>query len=67
VEGITSETQKLNSELVKCENPTQFWTEKFKRRCKLEYLGEYRSKMKNGVFWDVMPRGSCKNRRFGGT
>jgi hypothetical protein len=23
--------------------------------------------MKNGVFWDVMPRGSCKNRRFGGT
>jgi hypothetical protein len=23
--------------------------------------------MKNGVFWDVMPRGPCKNRRFGGT
>jgi hypothetical protein len=23
--------------------------------------------MKNGVFWDVMPRGSCNNRRFGGT
>jgi hypothetical protein len=23
--------------------------------------------MKNGVFWDVMPCGSCKNRRFGGT
>jgi hypothetical protein len=23
--------------------------------------------MKNGVFWDVMPRGSCKNWRFGGT
>jgi hypothetical protein len=23
--------------------------------------------MQNGVFWDVMPRGSCKNRRFGGT
>jgi hypothetical protein len=22
--------------------------------------------MKNGVFWDVMPRGSCKNRSFGG-
>jgi hypothetical protein len=22
--------------------------------------------MKNAVFWDVMPRGSCKNRRFGG-
>jgi hypothetical protein len=21
--------------------------------------------MKNGVFWDVMPCGSCKNRRFG--
>jgi hypothetical protein len=23
--------------------------------------------MKNGVFWDVTPCGSCKNRRFGGT
>jgi hypothetical protein len=22
--------------------------------------------MKNGVFWDVMPCGCCKNRRFGG-
>jgi hypothetical protein len=23
--------------------------------------------MKNGVFWDVTPCGTCKNRRFGGT
>jgi hypothetical protein len=23
--------------------------------------------MKNGVFWDVTPCDSCKNRRFGGT
>jgi hypothetical protein len=23
--------------------------------------------MKNGVFWDVTPRDSCKNRCFGGT
>jgi hypothetical protein len=23
--------------------------------------------MKNAVFWDVTPSGSCKNRRFGGT
>jgi hypothetical protein len=23
--------------------------------------------MKNGVFWDVTPGGSCKYRRFGGT
>jgi hypothetical protein len=23
--------------------------------------------MKNAVFWDVMPRGSCKNRNGGGT
>jgi hypothetical protein len=23
--------------------------------------------MKNVVFWDVKPCGSCKNRRFGGT
>jgi hypothetical protein len=23
--------------------------------------------LKNAVFWDVIPCGSCKNRRFGGT
>jgi hypothetical protein len=23
--------------------------------------------VKDGVFWDVMPCGSCKTRRFGGT
>jgi hypothetical protein len=23
--------------------------------------------MKNAVFWDVAPCGSCNNRRFGGT
>jgi hypothetical protein len=23
--------------------------------------------VQNGVFWDVTPCGSCKNRRFGGT
>jgi hypothetical protein len=23
--------------------------------------------VKNGVFWDVTPCGSCKNRHFGGT
>jgi hypothetical protein len=23
--------------------------------------------MKNGIFWDVRPSGSCNNRRFGGT
>jgi hypothetical protein len=23
--------------------------------------------MKNAVFWDVTPCGSCKNKRFGGT
>jgi hypothetical protein len=28
---------------------------------------KYRLRVKNGVFWDVMPCGSCKNRRFGGT
>jgi hypothetical protein len=22
--------------------------------------------MKNAIFWDVMPCGSCRNRRFGG-
>jgi hypothetical protein len=28
---------------------------------------ETSAKTKNGVFWVVMPCGSCKNRRFGGT
>jgi hypothetical protein len=28
---------------------------------------EHKLRVKNGVFWDVTPRGSCKNRRFGGT
>jgi hypothetical protein len=23
--------------------------------------------MKNAVFWDIVPCGSCKNQRFGGT
>jgi hypothetical protein len=23
--------------------------------------------MKNAIFWDVTPRGSCNKRRFGGT
>jgi hypothetical protein len=30
---------------------------------KINYVGI----MKNGVFWDITPCGSCKNRRFGGT
>jgi hypothetical protein len=35
---------------------------------KLERKMEGKSaKLKNGVFWDVTPCGSCKNRRFGGT
>jgi hypothetical protein len=28
---------------------------------------QIRRKLKNGVFWDVPPCGSCKNRCFGGT
>jgi hypothetical protein len=30
-------------------------------------IGELGTTLKNGVFWDVTPCGSCKNRRFGGT
>jgi hypothetical protein len=26
-------------------------------------IGKYSCDMKNGVFWDVTPCGSCKNRR----
>jgi hypothetical protein len=33
-----------------------------------EFIGwqcrELHIRLKNDVFWDVMPRGSCKNRRF---
>jgi hypothetical protein len=34
---------------------------------KNEVIRESITILKNGVFWDVMPCGSCKNRRFGGT
>jgi hypothetical protein len=30
-------------------------------------IGELGTTLKNGVFWDVTPCGSCKNRRFGGS
>jgi hypothetical protein len=30
-------------------------------------IGELGTTLKNGVFWDVTPCGSCKNRRFGRT
>jgi hypothetical protein len=30
-------------------------------------VGREEDDVKNGVFWDVTPRGSCKNGRFGGT
>jgi hypothetical protein len=33
----------------------------------LQDLRFSRQSLKNGVFWDVMSCGSCKNRRFGGT
>jgi hypothetical protein len=43
------------------------------REAKLTHLQLYHTPrkpgyiMKNDVFWDVTPRGSCKNRRFGGS
>jgi hypothetical protein len=36
----------------------------------VSYLGTAGNKhyvIKNAIFWDVMPCGSCKNHRFGGT
>jgi hypothetical protein len=33
----------------------------------LTELDEKQHDIKNAVFWDVTLRGSCKNRRFGGT
>jgi hypothetical protein len=42
--------------------------------CLILYIAEFirfeaftAATMKNGVFWDVTPCGSCKNRRFGRT
>jgi hypothetical protein len=46
---------------------------KFKLGCQVQWLltwtEVYETYMvvTNGVFWDVTPCGSCKNRRFGGT
>jgi hypothetical protein len=55
----------------------QTWESKYFRRCKDCAKGrragfDFRQVQKillrkNDVFWDVMPCGSCKNRRFGGT
>jgi hypothetical protein len=54
----------------------QFTSDQFERRFLLDWRSaiqcavSVRDKvvvMKNGVFWDVTPCGSCKNRRFGGT
>jgi hypothetical protein len=42
-----------------------YFSIKCPRYCYLPYEGI--KSMKNGVFWDVTPCGSCKNRRFGGT
>jgi hypothetical protein len=45
-------------------NPkSDMWTDHFFVRFEVSMVVT----MKNGVFWDVMPCGSCKNRRFGGT
>jgi hypothetical protein len=33
----------------------------------VRFVGFTAVTMKNDVFWDVTPCGSCKNRRFGGT
>jgi hypothetical protein len=35
--------------------------------CERHLYGEHKMVMKNVLFWDVMPCGSCKNRRFRGT
>jgi hypothetical protein len=36
-------------------------------RARVRISAETTTIMKNGVFWHVTSRGSCKNRRFGGT
>jgi hypothetical protein len=33
----------------------------------LAYVPQMEKMLKNGVFWNVAPCGSCENRRFGGT
>jgi hypothetical protein len=34
---------------------------------RIKHSNQQAGNMKNGVFWDITPCGSCKNRRFGGT
>jgi hypothetical protein len=41
------------------------WLTEFKGSVRFEVFTAVT--MKNGVFWDVTPYGSCKNRRFEGT
>jgi hypothetical protein len=49
--------------------PDMIFLPRFFRTCHLEVRFEVFTTvtMKNVVFWDVTPRGSCKNRRLGGT
>jgi hypothetical protein len=47
-------------------NPSAFPVLEMRRNCALVRYEVFTAvTMKNGVFWDVMPCGSCKNRRFG--
>jgi hypothetical protein len=37
------------------------------KKLSLKNIKRSKAKLKNGVFWDVTPCGSCNNRRFRGT
>jgi hypothetical protein len=51
-------------------NPAANWNTflvKYELRLYIRFEAFMAVSMKNGVFWDVTPCSSCKNRRFGGT
>jgi hypothetical protein len=48
-------------------NEHRLATSMYKEICVVRFEVFTAATMKNGVFWDVTPCGSCKNRRFGRT
>jgi hypothetical protein len=45
---------------------SEFWSSKFQGQGRV-FLEIFKASMKNAIFWDVSPCGSCKSRYFGGS
>jgi hypothetical protein len=60
------EKRSLTSQWWRSLEEGQWWRSFWNDVCGVRFEVSTAVTMKNGAFWDVTPRGSCKNRRFGG-